>query len=130
MVLPLIVGLGLAATAGGTLLGSMLGGKKGDTITNAQIYHQPYEVYQPQIQYSPATSYAYTGPSYIVNSPNSAINKKTEAVSTASPSQTGEWTTPTTTSTAGTVGTGIDWTMLAIIGAVGIVGYAFFMGKK
>jgi len=108
----------------------MLGGKKGDTITNAQIYHQPYEVYQPQIQYSPATSYAYTGPSYIVNSPNSAINKKTEAVSTASPSQTGEWTTPTTTSTAGTVGTGIDWTMLAIIGAVGIVGYAFFMGKK
>jgi hypothetical protein len=127
---------GMASGVGGTLLGGLMS-KKSDTITTTTTYgaqniHQPYETYAPQVQYSPSTSYAYTGSSYIINSAGASISKKAEATSTASPSQTGAWDIPTSqpTSTGVGVGTGIDWTMIAIVAAVGLVGYGVFTGGK
>lgn len=136
MVLPLLAAgaVGAVAGIGGTLLGGMT--KKGDTLTYApqNVYHQPYETYAPQVQYAPQTSYAYTGATYVVNSPDAYVaSKKSEAMTTGSPKQSGQWEIPSTYTSApvsGSSGQGIDWTTIAIIGAIAVVGYGFFAGRK
>lgn len=138
MVWPLII----AGATGviGTALGEYVGASSkkeasiitSTTRTSQDVYHSPYETFSPQIQYAPQSSYAYQGATTIINSPNST-GSKLAASAASSPNQTGTWTQPqqytptskTDNSTPSGI-QGVDFTMIAIIAAVGLVGYAFF----
>lgn len=140
MVLPLIpIAAGAVGAVGGMGLSQLLGsGKKvGDTITttttttHGEVYHAPGEVYSPQVQYAPQYGYAYTGATYIINSPSSSSKKDTALSQALSPSQEGAWETPQTYSTQPAVstgvGTGISEQTILIVAALGvaaIIGYA------
>lgn len=136
MVLPLIpIAAGAVGVAGGALASIALGKKEASisnqtSTTNQNTYHSPYEVYQPSIQYAPVNSYAYQGATTIINSPNAAAGKLSQAAN-SSPTQTPEYTTTqtaepsnSTTGTSGLLGGTVDWTTIAIIGAVAVCGYA------
>lgn len=145
MVAPLIVA-GVAATAalsgiGGTILGGLFGGTKKEehittTNTYGQVYHAPGETYAPQIQYAPQYGYAYTGATYIINSPEASSKKSASVAQTSYPSQEGSWDVPQSyeTSPSVTSGGGIldnnTLIILAIIGGVGIIGYGLVSGGK
>lgn len=133
MVLPLIAGLATAGAigAGAAILGGMT--KKEASITTStnqqDVYHSPYENYQPSIQYAPVSSYSYQGPTTIIDSPNTTGPKQATAL-TSNPNYDASWTTPQNSTPSNAVGSGagsllgnIDWTTLAIIGAVALVGY-------
>jgi len=131
---PLIVGAaGLGAGAGAIVTSALT--KKEASITDSHNeqnnIHQPYENYQPQIQYAPVTTYSYQGAQYMINSPNSVQTPKQAVSTTSDPSQTGTWKTEQPYSPTSSTGnsTGIDWTMIAIIAAVGIVGYGLVSRK-
>jgi hypothetical protein len=116
---------------GGVLLGGMT--KKEASITtstsNQNVYHAAMENYQPSVQYSPVNSYAYQGATTIINSPNASAAKQAVA-QTSNPQYDAAWTTPTTVTPTNSTGSGagslfgnVDWTTIAIIGAVAIIGY-------
>mgnify|MGYP000889453548 FL=1 len=139
MPVPLLaVGAGIAGTAAGAAVGSLFGGSKKEgnitsTTTYGQVYHQPYETFAPQIQYAPQTGYAYTGATYIINSPYATSKKDTALTQTSSPAQAGTWDVPQTYETSPKVdtGTGIDNTtimVVAALGAVAVIGYGLFAG--
>jgi hypothetical protein len=138
MVLPLLAAgaIGIAGTALGEYLA---GGSKKDMITNnttrtsQDVYHAPYETYAPSIQYAPQSSYAYQGATYVVNSPNSSVNPKQAAALTSNPNQVPTYDIPQTNTPTNTTSNptgnglqGIDFTMIAIVGAVAVIGYALF----
>jgi len=109
---------------------SVGGTKKGETVEGARNIHQPYENYAPVQTYAPAQSYAYTGPSYVINSPNATVTKKTTATSTATPDVTSEWSAPNTQPTTTTGAAGVNWTLILGIGVVGVLAYVFLFGPK
>lgn len=133
MVLPLV-----GAAAVGGLAGWLLGGtKKEATISNANVYHEPYETFAPtsvdsrqfSYQISPAYNYAVQ-----IASPGGRITqtKKDEMVARQAADLTA---TPTLkisepiNSPSGNV-QGIDATKVALIGAAALVGLAFLGGRK
>lgn len=129
-----IVAAGALGVAGGAL-GSAALTKKEASVTDSHnqqnVYHQPYENYQPSVQYAPVTTYSYQGAQYIINSPNSTQTPKQAVAVTSNPTQTPTYTneqpyspTSSTGSGAGSLFGDMDWTTLAIIGAVAVVGYA------
>lgn len=133
MVWPLIAALGTAGAvgAGAAILGGMTKKEASTTISKSEqnVYHSPYENYQPSIQYAPVSSYSYQGATTIINSPGSTGSKQASAI-TSYPSYDAEWSTPqsasqdtATGSGAGSIFGDVDWTMIAIIGAVALVGY-------
>ena len=140
MVLPLLPLVAAGAVgAGGATLGVIAAGltKKeasittSNTRTSQDVYHAPYETYAPSIQYAPQSSYAYQGATTIINSPNSTANPKQAMSAASSPSNTPSWYipqnyTPTNkTDNAQSAGLqGVDFTMIAIVGAVAVIGYA------
>jgi len=137
MVLPLIpvvAAVGASGVAAGALAAVGLSKKEAsivDSHNQQNVYHQPYENYQPQIGYAPVTTYSYQGAQYMINSPNSTQTPKQATSVTSDPSQSGSWTTdqPYSASSATGNSAGIDWTLLAIIAAVGLVGYGFVSRK-
>lgn len=141
MPVPLVaLAAGIAGTAVGGAVGSLFGGtKKEETITTTttygQVYHAPGEIYAPQIQYSPQTGYSYTGATYIINSP-SAISKKSSTLEQSStPTQTGSWDVPQSYETSPEVSSGTFFDkntliLVAVIGAVAVVGYGLVSGGK
>lgn len=140
MVLPLLPLVAAGAIgAGGTALGGIVAGltKKEASITtnttrtSQDVYHAPYETYAPTIQYAPQSSYAYQGATTIINSPGATTTSKLAQSAASSPNQTATYDLPQSyTPTAKTDNSqssglqGVDFTMIAIIGAVAIVGYA------
>jgi hypothetical protein len=105
MVLPLLAAGAIGA--GSVLLADFMnGGKKGDVISTstttseANIYHQPYENYNPVTTYSPVMSYAYEGPSYIINSAGASISKKQAATLSANPDTSSDFTAPSSAESA------------------------------
>ena len=137
MVLPLLAAGAIGAGAGAVLTALVAGGKKeqgATTTTYGQVYHQPYETYAPQVQYSPQTTYGYQGGTYIINSPEATSKKAQTIEATSSPEQSGAWTIPTTYQPSASTAQGqgleaTDFIPIAIIAAIAIVGYAFFRGK-
>lgn len=128
------VAAGAAGVAGGLLLGGLTKKEASITTSTSQqnVYHSPYENYQPSVQYAPVSSYAHQGATTIINSPNTVGSKQATA-QTSNPQYDASWTTPTTTSPSNTTGSGagsllgnVDFTMIAIIAAVAVVGYAVF----
>lgn len=141
MPIPLIpIAAGIAGTAIGGAVGSLFGGTKKEesvtvTQTYGQTYHSPYETYAPQIQYAPQTGYAYTGPTYIINSPYATSKKETSLEQASSPAQAGKWDVPQSYETSPTVSPtqGLDnqtLIILGIIGAVAVVGFGLVSGGK
>ena len=141
MALPLIpIAVGIAGTAIGGAVGSMFGGSKKEehittTQTYGQVYHSPYETFAPQIQYAPQTGYAYTGPTYIIDSPGATSKKETLLTQESSPAQAGTWDVPQSYETSPTVspGSGIDSQTIMIVAAlaaVAVVGYGLVSGGK
>lgn len=141
MPLPLIpIAVAVAGTAIGGAVGSMFGGSKKEehittTNTYGQVYHAPGEIYAPQIQYSPQTGYAYTGATYIINSPGAESKKETSLAQASYPAQSGAWDVPQSYETSPVVspGSGLDsqtLMMLGIIGAVAVIGYGLVSGGK
>lgn len=143
MVLPLVpIAVGIAGTAIGGAVGSLFGGSKKEehittTTTYGQVYHAPGEIYSPQIQYSPQSGYAYTGPTYIINSPSAESKKETMLSQASYPAQAGSWDVPQSYETSPVIspGSGLDSStlmMLGIIGAVAVIGYGLVSsgGKK
>ena len=142
MVLPLIpLAVGGLIGAGGGALGGMLGGKK-QTIEKhaAYEYYAPTTSsvyspsYAPQTQYSPVTSYAYQGATYIINSPEAISKKEQKASQESIPSQRGEWAFPIEVSQepkhTKDISGGLNLTHLAIIGVIGLVAYGVVSKKK
>jgi hypothetical protein len=130
-------GAGVLGAIGGVLAGGL--GKKdmityNTTRTSQDVYHAPYETYAPSIQYAPVSSYAYQGATNIINSPYATANPKLAQAVTSQPNQTPTYNLPQTYSPAATVsnptGSGlladVNWTWIAIIAGVAIVGYAYF----
>lgn len=139
MPLPLIpIAVGIAGTAIGGAVGSMFGGSKKEsqmttTTTYGQVYHAPGEMYAPQIQYAPQYGYAYTGATYIIDSPGATSKKETLLSQESSPAQAGTWEAPQEYETSPKVdtGTGIDNQTIMIVAALGaaaIIGYALLGG--
>jgi hypothetical protein len=138
MVVPLILAAGGVGAAAG-ILGSLAGGlSKKDGITTTtnttrtsqDVYHAPYETYAPAIQYAPQSSYAYQGATTIINSPNTNANPSQATSLASSPNQTPIWNVPQSytpvskTDNSQTSTSGIDWTLIALIGGAAVVGYA------
>ena len=141
MALPLLpIAVGIAGTAIGGAVGSMFGGSKKEehitsTQTYGQVYHSPYETFAPQIQYAPQTGYAYTGATYIIDSPGATSKKETLLTQESSPAQAGKWDVPQTHETSPTIspGSGIDNQTIMIVAALAaaaIVGYGLLSGGK
>ena len=141
MALPLLpIAVGIAGTALGGAVGSMFGGSKKEehittTQTYGQTYHSPYETFAPQIQYAPQTGYAYTGATYIIDSPGATSKKETLLTQESSPAQAGTWDVPQTYETSPTIspGSGIDNQTIMIVAALAaaaIVGYGLLSGGK
>lgn len=141
MALPLIpIAVGIAGTALGGAVGSMFGGSKKEehittTQTYGQVYHSPYETFAPQIQYAPQTGYAYTGATYIIDSPGATSKKESLLTQESSPAQAGTWDVPQSYETSPTVapGAGIDNQTIMIVAALAaaaIVGYGLLSGGK
>ena len=141
MVLPLLpIAVGIAGTAIGGAVGSMFGGSKKEehittTQTYGQVYHSPYETFAPQIQYAPQTGYAYTGATYIIDSPGATSKKETLLTQESSPAQAGTWDVPQSYETRPTIssGSGIDSQTIMIVAAlaaVAVVGYGLVSGGK
>jgi len=108
MVIPL---LGPLAAGGAGILGGLVLGKK-----EASVQHAPYETYSPQFTYTPLTSIQYPDYQTIIDSPLAKQVSKKQATlePTISPTQT-------VSPIGGSVGT--DFTTIAIIAAVGLLGY-------
>lgn len=135
MALPLIP-IAVAALAGGAsagIAGSLLGTKKGDQITyapqTADVYHSPYETYQPTTLYAPQQT--VTMPSYQV-SIGSASSPQTMSTRTDATQQVRQQpdyyqpvTYPTQSSSAGSAseGDGKTLILIALIAAGGLVAY-------
>lgn len=147
MVLPLIpiAIAGLGGGVAGGLLSGMFGSKKEELMQqqagkiDVVVEAEPYQHYQPEIQYAPQYQYGYQAPSYIIESPGAKLTKKQVMEAELTPEQTGKWETPTTVSPVqelaqrGEVGAGTDMVTIAIIAAVGIVAYGLVSksgGKK
>jgi hypothetical protein len=141
MALPLLpIAVGIAGTALGGAVGSMFGGSKKEehittTQTYGQVYHSPYETFAPQIQYAPQTGYAYTGATYIIDSPGATSKKETLLTQESSPAQAGTWDVPQSYETRPTIssGSGIDNQTIMIVAALAaaaIVGYGLLSGGK
>lgn len=128
-----------AIGAGASVVGGIAAGlsKKEASITTSttrtsqDVYHSPYETYAPTIQYAPQSSYAYQGPTNIINSPNSSATPKLALSSASTPSQSASYDMPQSYTpisktdngqSSGLQGT--DFTMIAIVGAVAVIGYA------
>lgn len=148
MVWPLLAagGIGVIGTALGGFLGSQ--GKKGDTITTTSNRStttstssntvMPYAYYQPTVTYSPANSSVYS-PQYILNSPYASMSGSPQATAQAYPTVTPTYTQPlqlTTNQTPSQSGGGGSLSfdsgslvIIAIIAAVGIVGYGLVSKK-
>jgi len=135
MVLPLIP-IAVAALAGGASAGiasGLLGTKKGDQITyapqTADVYHSPYETYQPTTLYAPQQT--ITMPSYQVSmgSDSSPQTMSTRTDATQQVRQQPEYYQPVTypkqSSSAGTAseGDGKTLVLIALIAAGGLVAY-------
>ena len=136
MALPLIP-IAVAAMAGGAsagIAGTLLGGtKKGDQITyapqTADVYHAPYETYQPTTLYAPQQT--VTMPSYQVSmgSASSPQTMSTRTDATQQVRQQPEYYQPVTypkqSSSAGTAseGDGKTLVLIALIAAGGLVAY-------
>lgn len=131
-----IVAVGAAGVAGGALAAMGLTKKEAsitDSHNQQNVYHQPYETYMPQIGYAPVTTYSYQGAQYIINSPGATQTPKQAVAVTSDPSQEGTWDADQQANPSSNTGSGagslfgdVDWTSIAIIGAVAVVGYAFF----
>ncbi len=135
MALPLIP-IAVAALAGGAsagIAGSLLGTKKGDQITyapqTADVYHSPYETYQPTTLYAPQQT--VTMPSYQV-SIGSASSPQTMSTRTDATQQVRQQpdyyqpvSYPTQSSSAGSAseGDGKTLILIALIAAGGLVAY-------
>jgi len=141
MALPLLpIAVGIAGTAIGGAVGSMFGGSKKEehitsTQTYGQVYHSPYETFAPQIQYAPQTGYAYTGATYIIDSPGATSKKEALLTQESSPAQAGTWDVPQTYETSPIIspGSGIDNQTIMIVAALAaaaIVGYGLLSGGK
>ena len=141
MALPLLpIAVGIAGTAIGGAVGSMFGGSKKEehitsTQTYGQVYHSPYETFAPQIQYAPQTGYAYTGATYIIDSPGATSKKEALLTQESSPAQAGAWDVPQTYETSPIIspGSGIDNQTIMIVAALAaaaIVGYGLLSGGK
>ena len=133
MALPLIP-IAVAALAGGgatAVVSSLMGGKKGDNTTyapqTADVYHQPYETYQPVQMYAPQQQ--ITMPQYQVSigsEGSQSMSTKQDAKQTSSqePSWRQPTTYPTQTSSAGSSGLDTSSMMLiALIAAGGLIAY-------
>lgn len=135
MALPLIP-IAVAALAGGAsagIAGSLLGTKKGDQITyapqTADVYHSPYETYQPTTLYAPQQT--ITMPSYQVSigSSSSPQTMSTRTDATQQVRQQPDYyqpvTYPTQSSSAGSAseGDGKTLVLIALIAAGGLVAY-------
>ena len=124
MALPLIP-IAVAALAGGAsagIAGSLLGTKKGDQITyapqTADVYHSPYETYQPTTLYAPQQT--VTMPSYQV-SIGSASSPQTMSTRTDATQQVRQQpdyyqpvSYPTQSSSAGSASEGDGKTLILI----------------
>jgi hypothetical protein len=141
MVLPLIpIAIAAGSGIGGTLLGSWFGkGKKEEKTTQITYAPQiqeaaPYQVYQPQVQYSPVQSYTYQGATYIVNSPYAKSKKEAQVTQTPEIEQAGKWYTPaamtSTPETGMTTTSGTNLPLLLGIGVIGAIAVAYVGGKR
>lgn len=136
MALPLIP-IAIAALAGGAgagVAGGLLGsGKKGDHITDsrqfANVYHQPYEQYQPTTLFAPQQT--ITMPSYQVSlgSDRSPQSMSTRTDATQQIRQEPQYYQPVTyprqDNRAGgeSEGDGKTIIFVALIAAAGLIGY-------
>ena len=138
MVLPLIpLAIGAAGLGGGFGIGSWLSKGKKEihaekeyfAPTSTHIEAEPYQYYNPQLQFAPVTSYGYQGATNIISSPG-AVSKKEQIMDVVSrPEQTGTWDIPTSVSQSPKHTQGVDMTTIAIIAAVALVAAAV-VGKS
>lgn len=146
MVLPLIpIAIAGLGGAGGFGLASWLGrGKKqmaeihapqeyyAPTITTIEA--EPYQYYAPQVQFAPVTTYGYVGPTTIIDSPGARVKKEQIIDVISQPTQRGAWEFPIDVTQApehrpGDIA-GVNMTHIAIIAAVGVIGYSLLKKKK
>lgn len=133
MVLPLlpIVGGALAAGAGGAAVGSILGGGKKEVHASYEHYAPTVtDIYSPQVQFAPVTSYAYQGATTIINSPYAEVSKKQVQEVASKPEQWGTWEVPITTSREESPVSGTSMTTIALIAVAGAVAIMFLKGRK
>lgn len=127
-----VVGKKAQVAFGGGLVG---GGTYSPTtaLTEANIYHQPYEMYAPQIQFAPVSSYAYQGSTTILGSPRATSKKEQSMDVVSDPLQKGAWELPTIITqepdVSGAV-SGTNMTHIAIIAVIGAAAIMFIKGKK
>jgi hypothetical protein len=120
---------GIGGGVAGGLLGGLLGGGKKEQAAEAvaSTYHAPYSQYQPTKVYSPTISRVYApSPVYQIESPGAYIAKKDTARaeangSTVSPTYAQPYSVAPVA--APKTAEGIDLTKIAIVGAIGLIGY-------
>lgn len=125
-------------TVKGGILGT--GGKVGDikypysTYQPSIVEHAPYEVFAPQVQFSPTTGYAYTGATTIIGSPGAESKKQTLISQEPDVMQKGAWDIPVIASPhyeqPETITSGLNVTHIAIIAVLGAAGIMLIKKKK
>ncbi|GAH24968.1 unnamed protein product [marine sediment metagenome] len=144
MVLPLIpIAIAGLASGGGFGLGTWLSrGKKGTTEIHAEQEHyaptitttEAFAHYHPRLQFAPVSTYAYQGPTYIIDSPG-AVSKKEQILDIVSKpiAEFGAIEYPMDIAGSerrGEGGEGVNMTHIAIIAVVGAVGIMALKGRK
>ena len=98
------------------------------------VKHEPYEVFAPQLQFAPVSSYAYQGGEILIGSPGASVKKALTQDVVSKPSQTGTWDIPLITSPhyeqPETRTTGLNVTHIAIIAVIGAAGIMLIKKKK
>lgn len=113
--------------------GGLIGGGTYSPTTSwaeANIYHQPYETYAPQIQFAPQTSYAYQGATTIISSPGAESKKEQRLDLVSKPAQKGAWDIPTSISQAPSAEGAVQGTNMMHIAIIAVVGAAAIMFLK
>lgn len=101
---------------------------------NQNVAHASFEQFSPQLSDSRQYAYSYVGPTYVIDSTGTVVSKKASTSAENTPSLEGTWETPQNYSQAqdaeGDSSSETNWTLIALIGAAGILGTAYIVRKK
>lgn len=128
----------IAGIKGGT---GLIGGKVEfapkiqETYAPTITKHEPFEIFAPQVQFAPVTTYGYVGPTTLIESPGAQVKKEQIMDVVSKPYMKGAWDIPTTIApaispTMGGDTSGLNVTHIAIIAVIGAAGIMLIKKKK
>ena len=134
MVFPVLIPVvaGIAGTATGAGIVSLLTKKQQPVATSYAPVNIPISTYSPVLTYAPQLSYGYQGGDVIISSPGAETKKESTVKQESKPTITPSWqVSPQVTSQPSTgVTSGTNMVYLVGIAAVALVAYGWVSKKK